>query len=126
MEALAQAVAIGPEVPPHRVFGLESEEEDLIAEFNRLIDDPKLHHADKDTDKTEGTETEAEVELDNYVDMIVAWRRNPEEPLEQARVKRRALDDEARPLGKAHETGNPLLDSCQYEVEYDNGNTDRC
>ena len=102
------------------MFGLESEEEDFIAEFNRLIDDPKLHHAEHAAE----TETEVEMEPDNYVDMIVARRRNPEEPLEQAWVKRRALDNEGKPLGKAHATGNPLLDSRQYEVEYDNGDTE--
>ena len=83
--------------------------QDFIDNFNCVIDNPKLHHANKETEETD----EAEVEADNYVDMIVVRRRNPGEPLEQARVKRRALDNEGKPIGKAHETGNPLFDSRQ-------------
>ena len=105
LEAIAGNVVIDPDVPLYRIFGLDVEDEDFIAEFNRVIDDPELPHADRD----EGDDL-IEVDPDNYVDMIVARRREPEEPLEQARVKRRALDPEGKPLGKAHETGNPLLD----------------
>ena len=68
---------------------MDAEDEDFIAEFNRVIDDPELPHANRDED-----DDLIEVDPDNYVDMIVARRREPEEPLEQARVKQRALNPE--------------------------------
>jgi hypothetical protein len=52
--------------------------------------------------------------------MEVGLRCGADGELQRAQVKRRALYAEGRPLGSAHETGNPLLDDRMYEVEYNN------
>ena len=51
--------------------------------------------------------------------MELAINRGDEEGLHQARVKRRALDDNGEPVGRAN--NNPILDSRQYEIEYLDG-----
>ena len=58
---------------------------------------------------------------DAYLGMELGIRRD-EEGLHHARVKRRAVDDDNRPIGRP--SNNPLLDSRQYEVEYIDGTTD--
>ena len=54
--------------------------------------------------------------------MELGIRLTDEEPLQHARVKRRAVDDEGRPLGVP--SNNPLLDHRQYEVEFLDGRTE--
>ena len=45
--------------------------------------------------------------------------RGPDEELQHAQVKRRAVDEHGNPKGVAHD--NPLLDTRQYEVEFRDG-----
>ena len=45
--------------------------------------------------------------------------RRDDEGLHHARVKRRAVDQDSRPIGRP--SNNPFLDSQQYEVEYLDG-----
>ena len=51
LQALTRAMNIGPEVPAHRIFELENEDQEFIDDFNRLIDDLKLHHVDKKSEQ---------------------------------------------------------------------------
>jgi hypothetical protein len=105
-----------PAVPVYNLFDFQNEEQDFLTEFNRVVDDQDLPH---DDDKLNDL-----LDTDDYVGMIIGRRRDPELPPEQAHVKRRAVDNEGRPIGKAHPTNNPLLDSRVYEVEYDDGFTE--
>mmetsp|Transcript_6492 Transcript_6492/g.15328 ORF Transcript_6492/g.15328 Transcript_6492/m.15328 type:complete len:280 (+) Transcript_6492:692-1531(+) len=58
----------------------------------------------------------------NYTNMEIGLRRGQEGELQHARVKRRRLDEEGNPVGVAN--SNQLLDTRQYEVEYDDGSTE--
>ena len=51
--------------------------------------------------------------------MKLGLPRGPDDSIQYASVKRRAVDDEGRPKGVAH--NNPLLDMRQYEVEFLDG-----
>ena len=120
LEAAAGDIQL-PDVLQELVFDIENEEQRFLDEFNRVIGDPNLPHADEvpvGNDKVPDEPTDP----DNYLGMIVGRRRDPERPLEQAHVKRRALDDQGVPIGKAH--SNPLMDSRVYELEYEDGTTE--
>ena len=56
---------------------------------------------------------------DEYVSMEIGIPRGPDGELENATVKKRALDVDGIPIGKANK--NPVLDTREYEVEYDDG-----
>jgi Reverse transcriptase (RNA-dependent DNA polymerase) len=58
---------------------------------------------------------------DLYIHMEVGLRRDPELPLQRAKVKRRKLDESGTPMGAPHPTGNPLLDQRLYEVDFLDG-----
>lgn len=105
-----------PDAPEYATFDFNNEEADFLTEFNRIIDDQELLHEDDKLNEI--------LEQDDYIGMIVGRRRDVEEPPEQARVKRRAVDHEGRPVGQSHPTNNPLLDSRAYEIEYEDGFTE--
>lgn len=127
-------VQVDNEVPEERIFDFNNEELEFIQDFNRIIDDPDLPHADLPDHADRGLQPATatphagppafELEPDNYVDMIIDRRRDPEGPMERARVKRRAIDVDGRPLGTPHESNNPLLDHRMYEVEYADGHVE--
>ena len=77
----------------------------------RTIDDASLQHADDSCD--------TEVTGDSYLGMELAMPRGGEGEMLHATVKRRLMDEEGLPVGRAHH--NPLLDSRKYEVEYADG-----
>ena len=56
---------------------------------------------------------------DEYVNMEVGIPRGPDGELENAKVKRRALDVDGMPIGR--ESNNPVLDTRAYEVQYSDG-----
>ena len=56
---------------------------------------------------------------DEYVNMEVGIPRGPDGELENAMVKRRALDIDGTPIGKS--SNNPILDTRAYEVQYNDG-----
>ena len=58
---------------------------------------------------------------DSYLDMELGIRRD-DEGLCHARVKRRAVDEDDKPIGRP--SNNPLLNSRQYEIEYLDGTTE--
>ena len=96
------------DVPTAKILSLENEDEEFLAEFNRVI---------KGDDLTKSNDHEYGVE-DSYLNMELGIRRN-DEGLYHARVKRRAVDQDGKPIGRP--SNNPLLDSRQYEVEYSDG-----
>ena len=98
----------------NNVLSLEKEDDEFINEFNRVIQDHDLKEADDlATDDPEfGTR-------DPYIDMELSLRPSEEEAAHYARVKRRSLDDEGKPLGKP--SNNPLTDHRMYDVEFLDG-----
>ena len=99
------------DIPSSLMLSLENEDDEFLDEFNRVIKDPDL------TDEIDDHPSEYGVK-DTYLGMELGIRRD-EEGLHHALVKRRAVDDDNKPIGRP--SNNPLLDSRQYEVEYSDG-----
>jgi hypothetical protein len=91
---------------------LENEDPEFLEDFNLVIDDDDVKHADETFDMEVG-------EDDPYLNMELGLPRGEDEELKHAHVKRRAVDVEGRPIGRP--STNPLLDSRQYEVEFMDG-----
>jgi len=115
----AAAVIQLPEHPPHMLFDLQREEEEFLRDFNRTLDSNLGTILEHDPSTTQ-THNEVASE-DQYVNAEIGIRRDPEGPIQRAKVKRRKLDDSGMPVGTAHSTGNPLLDQRMYEVEFLDG-----
>ena len=94
------------------LLDLEKEDEEFYEQFNKAIDDLSLKHADDAYSKEFGVE-------DSYLGMKLGLPKGPDNELLHAKVKRRAVDVEGRPLGVAN--NNPILDTRQYEVEFLDG-----
>ena len=99
------------DIPASLILSLENEDDEFLDEFNRVIKDSNLAESNDDGPSEYGVE-------DTYLDMELGIRRD-DEGLHHARVKRRAVDEDGKPIGKP--SNNPLLDSRQYEVEYSEG-----
>ena len=97
--------------PRENVLSLEDESDEFKEEFRRVIDNEDVKDAEDLTMNEIG-------ERDPYIGMKLGLRHADEE-LTHARVKRRKLDAEGRPVGTSH--NNPLMDQRQYEVEYIDG-----
>ncbi len=77
-----------------------------------FINDPLLKEADDLYDQEYGKE-------DTYLGMKPGLPRGPDEGIQYAQVKRRAVGEDGQPKGVAN--NNPLLDTRQYEVEFLDG-----
>lgn len=113
----AAAGIIQLQAPGDLVFDIQTEDEEFLSAFNRVVDDPLLSHAHDDLATTDPTL----LSPDPFINMEIGIRRDPETSPQRAIVKRRKLDDEGNPIGSAHPTGNPLLDHRQYEIEFGDG-----
>lgn len=91
------------------VIDLELEDDDFIQEYRRVIDDVTLNNIDD----------EHKDEIDPYLNMELGLPRGDDCELHFAQVKRRAIDVDGKPVGRA--SNNPILDSRQYKVEFLNG-----
>ena len=97
-------------IPASKVLSLENEDEEFLDEFNQVIKDLDLAEADNDWPSEYGVE-------DSYLDMELGTiTRRDDEGLHHVRVKRMAIDQDGKPIGRP--SNNPLLDSRQYEIEY--------
>ena len=85
-------------------------DEAFMEEFKKVVDDPKVKHAD------EGFTPD--VFDDTYLNMELALPRGGGE-VEFARVVKRMRDKDGLPIGTAND--NPILDSRIYEVEFPDG-----
>ena len=104
------------EVKQEYILSLEDEDKEFIKEFKRVIDNKDI----KDVEDVRPDINEIGEE-DPYLNMELGLNRS-DERLQRARVKRRAVDEEGRPVGTAN--SNPLMDSRQYEVEFVDGGTE--
>ena len=69
------------------LLDLEKEDKEFYEQFNKAIDDPSLIHADDAYSKEFGVE-------DSYLGMKLGLPRGPDNELQHAKVKRRAVDVE--------------------------------
>ena len=99
-------------ISPGSLIDLEHEDDEFYNEFNKAISDPLLKDADDIHNNEYGKE-------DTYLGMKLGIHRGPDEELQHAQVKRRAVDEDGKPKGVANE--NPLMDTRQYEVEFLDG-----
>lgn len=99
------------------MFDLEMEDMDFKRNFNKLI-----HTEDLDDGTLQGSTETDDINAQNYVNMDIGLRRGQEGELQRATIRRRLLDTEGNPTGE--ENNNQLLDTRQYEVEYEDGNTE--
>ena len=96
------------EVPQWNRLSIDEYDEEFIKEFRNKVSDDSIPEADTQCN-----------ERDNYVNMEVNLPRGKEGEIEYARVKKRALDRDGRPIGKCNK--NPILDTRAYEIEYVDG-----
>ena len=93
------------------MIDLEREDNTFYNEFTKAINDPSLKEADDGTMNQFGL-------TDQYVGMK-KLPRGPDGELKYAQVKKRAVNHEWLPVGRAH--SNPLFDMRQYEVGFNDG-----
>ena len=85
-----------------------------------LDDDPELAEMEEEgMDEADDWTTEA---FDTYLNARLLLPKPGGEERVYARVTKRMKGPDGRPLGRAH--ANPLMDTRQYQVEYDDGTTD--
>jgi hypothetical protein len=117
LEATSANVERGLEdVPQQAIFDLENEDEEFSKQFSQTLEETPLTIDEEDDPHP------AEVGTDAYLNMEVGLRRGGEDDLQRARVKRRAVDEEGRPIGRP--SNNPLTDTRMYEVEYIDGGSE--
>jgi hypothetical protein len=80
---------ITKDLPPESVLDLEKEDPEFLEDFNRVIDDDDVKHADEIIDMEVGKE-------DPYRNMELGLPRGEDEELKHAHVKRGAVDVEGR------------------------------
>ena len=91
------------------MIDLEREDDTLYNQFTKAINDPSLKEAN------DGMMNEYGI-TDQYVGMKLKLPHGPDGEFKYAQVKKRAVDHEGLPIGRAH--SNPLLDIRQYESEF--------
>ncbi|CAJ1941927.1 unnamed protein product, partial [Cylindrotheca closterium] len=96
---------------------LDLEDTEFKCSFNKLIE-----AEDVDDGMLQGTTETDDIDAQNYVNMEIGLRRGQEGELQRAVVRRRIVDAEGNPIGVAN--NNQLLDTRQYEVEYEDGGTE--
>ena len=101
----------------------------MNSEDMKDIDDKKRdddENIDAEKRKVDGTrETSDVTEIGNvnpYLVMELSPNKGYEEELHFARVKKRSVDEDGKPIVKP--SNNPILDRRQYKVEYADGNTE--
>ena len=88
----------------------------IYEEFQCIISDESIPDADDDK---AANDTEM---FDPYLNMEIDLPRGDDFNLHHARVKRRAVDEDGKPVGRS--SNNPILDTRQYEVEFLDGSTE--
>jgi hypothetical protein len=115
METQSASITGLQNVHPSKVIDPDNEDPEFFDDFTRVIDDAALKHADDQVDTIE-------VISDNYVGMEMAMTRGGEGEMVHAKVLKRSVDEDGKPIGTPHT--NPLLDSRLYEVEYIDGHVE--
>ena len=96
----------------------EFEQEFMKTSHNPVqVDDDGQHDCNSD-DKKHTIDS-----FDPYLNMEIGLPRGDDDNLMHATVKRRVVDDDGVPIGKANK--NPILDSRMYEVEFMDGTMEK-
>ena len=109
-------------VPDWNRLSIDEFDPAFDSEFNKVIDDDGIPHAEDANVKQEPTMNNDAVTpqmVDSYIDMEVGMPRGLDGEVQHARVKRRAIDKDGHPLGV--ETNNPITDTRLYDIEYLDG-----
>lgn len=111
--------AVTSEVNPNKgmVLDLENEDEDFIAEFNKVIDSSEVKHEEEKMQQ----EADEIGDHDPYLNMELVIRDDPDN-IRKATVKKRVIDHNGKPIGIASK--NPMFDTRRYEVQYLDGTTE--
>jgi hypothetical protein len=80
-------------VHPSKVIDPDNEDPEFFDDFTRVIDDAALKHADEQGDTIEVTS-------DNYIGMEMAMTRGSEGEMVHAKVRKRLLDEDGKPIGR--------------------------
>lgn len=102
-------------VNPEQWADLKASDEDFREEFFRVFQDDHVPEVDEQKQEPEPSPGIADAE---YLRMELALPRDEPGP-SLARVKRRKLDANGAPIGRAH--ANPILDTRVFEVEFLDG-----
>ena len=97
-------------VPHSNVVSLEDEDDEFLQEFNRIVDNVQIPDAENITPQ----------HLESYKNMELGFNKGDGD-IEYAVVKKRAIDQDGKPIGIPSATNNPLTDTRAYEVEYIDG-----
>ena len=89
------------QVPHEYLIDVEQEDEAFYDKFTKAINDPSIQDAEDEFDAEYGKN-------DPYLGMKLGLPRGPDNNIQHASVKRRAVDDEGCSKIMAH--NNPLLD----------------
>ena len=92
---------------------LFDEDIDFVEEFHSVVSNSEIKEAD--------VEFTPDTYDDRYLNMELAVPRGDNPNPQYARVTKRLRDADGVPIGTANE--NLILDSCMYEVEYQDGTT---
>jgi len=103
------------DVPQDSLLDIEQEDDEFFDQFDKAINDPSLKEADDHYNQEYGVD-------DPYIGMNLGLAHGPSDELQQAKVKKRIIDDDGKPVGIANK--NPLLDLRQYEVEFLDGESE--
>jgi hypothetical protein len=103
------------DVPDWNRLSMDESDPDFNEEFNKVISDDAIPEADD-------TEQSTPEIFDQYINMELALPQGDGTEMLHAKVKRRALDYNGRPIGK--ESNNPITDTRLYEVEFIDGTTE--
>ena len=95
------------EIPDWNRLSIDEDDEDFRQELLRVVSDESIPEADDISNQ----ET-----FDGYINMELGIPRGPDEELQHAVVKRRAIDEDGKPIGLPH--NNPIMDTRAYEVEF--------
>ena len=94
-------------------LSLDMEDEEFLEEYRQVIDDEELPHADNVQSSDDDV-----FAIDPYINMLVGINQGDDTILD-ACMKRRAVDENGRPIGTSHP--NPILDTRRYHLEYTDG-----
>jgi hypothetical protein len=97
------------DVPNWNKLSIDQLDQSFVDDFNKVISDESIKDADDYTPDTN----------DSYLKMELGLPREADDNLQHAVVKKRALDNDGKPIGTAND--NPLMDSRMYEVEFIDG-----
>ena len=84
---------------PSLLLGINSEDPDFVAQYNRVINDNSIIYKDEPTPES----------YDTYTNMEIGLPRGENCALQTANVKKRAHGDNDEPIDSAH--NNPLLNT---------------